>query len=102
VSIVVEDASDQQLIGRQIYGIVRAFDPTAVDEPLLIHLHEVISYETRLCGRDAEFLVATAAKPWHGPRRLLLAAAVALLYDAPSFADRTAQSVIGSGRVTLL
>ena len=101
VSILIEDSCDHRLMQRRIHGIIRAFDPTAAGQPLLIHLQRALSYGTPSLHRRAEFLVATAVTPWHAPSRLLVAWTAVRLVDAPSFADQIRQPTIGTGRMTL-
>jgi membrane-associated phospholipid phosphatase len=102
VSILIEDSCDQRLIQRRVHGIIRAFDPKAAGQPLLIHLQRELSYRTPSLHRRVAFLVATAATRWHAPSRLLVAWAAVRLVDAPSFADQKLQPTIGTGRMTLV
>jgi hypothetical protein len=100
VTMRIEDAVDERLLGCDLTGEVCAYDPTARGTPLLISLDEKLRYEDSRACYSASLVVALAALQWHAPERLLMTWTAVRLIDAPSFADCRLRPTIGTARVT--
>ena len=104
ISVRCEDSCDEQVVGRRLTGVVRAFDPDRLGQPLLIHLDQTVSYRPRVDAppRHTDFVVVLAALRWHGVHRLAFTWAAVRVVDANAFADPIDYSwTIGVGRMML-
>jgi hypothetical protein len=83
-----------------LVGLVQAFNPDFPDE--LIRLEKTLVYERKGMAYTTELVVAAAALHWHGPSRLLTTWTAIRIADASSFATRSYQETVATGRLVLL